>query len=225
MLSILIVLHITSGAIGLLTGFLTILLPKGDQQHKRTGNIYIWAMLSLGVTGAIVAFVRDIPLSMMNGLVICYFVLTSLSTIRNPIHSTTVFDKALMASAWFITAGFVYFVVQVTGTETGQLGGFGPGAYVVFGSVMFFSAIADTRYLVKSGLSRKQQLVRHLWRMLFPLFMASAAFFLGQATLFPQSLQAIEILIIPVVFVILSLLYWTVKVNLRFYERKPIISS
>ncbi len=215
MLSILTVLHITSGAIGLLTGYLTILLRKGDPQHKRIGKVYIWAMLTLGVTGSIVAFARDIPLSMMNALVVCYFVLSSLSTIRNPIHSTTVYDKLLMVSAWLITSGFLYFIVQVSRSETGQLGGFGSGAYIAFGSVMLCAAIADVRYLLKSGLSRKQRLVRHLWRMLFPLFMASAAFFLGQASLFPQSIRAIEILVIPVAFVILSLLYWTAKVSLN----------
>ena len=215
MLSILTVIHITSGAIGLLMGFLAILLRKGDQQHRRVGNIYVCAMLTLGVTGAIVAFVRDIPLSMMNALVICYFVLSSLSTIRNPIHGTNVFDKLLMVSAWLITAGFLSFIVQVTRSATGQLGGFGAGAYLAFGSVMLCAAIADVRYLLKSGLSRKQRLVRHLWRMLFPLFMASAAFFLGQASFFPQSIRVIEILVIPVAFVILSLLYWTAKISFK----------
>ena len=80
---------------------------------------------------------------------------------------------------------------------------------------MLFSAVADIRYLLKSGLSTANKLIRHLWRMFFPLFMATAAFFLGQAKLFPKSIQSIEILIIPVVFVFLSMIYWVFIVALK----------
>ena len=56
--------------------------------------------------------------------------------------------------------------------------------YIAFGTVMLLSAMADLRYVLKSGLSTVQKLVRHLWRMFFPMFMATAAFFLGQAKAF-----------------------------------------
>ena len=172
-------------------------------------------MLVLGSTGVIVATVRDIPLSMLNGFVICYFVLSSLSTIRNPEYQTSVYDKWLTLFAWTLVIGFGWYAYQVSLSENGQLGGFGIAEYSVFGSVMLFSAMADLRYLMKSGLSSVQNVVRHLWRMLFPLFMATAAFFLGQAKLFPKSLESIEVLAIPVRFVLISMVYWSAKVIVK----------
>ncbi|KTF10034.1 hypothetical protein [Pseudoalteromonas sp. H105] len=69
--------------------------------------------------------------------------------------------------------------------------------------------------MIKADQSTVQKLVRHLWRMFFPMFMATAAFFLGQAKLFPKSLQSIELLVIPVLFVIISMVYWSAKVGMK----------
>jgi uncharacterized membrane protein len=212
MLFIIILFHIAAGAMALLFGFIAITSTKGNARHKQVGKIYLVSMLILGLTGIVVAVARDIPLSMLNGAVICYFVLSSLSAIRNAEYEISVFDKYLTILSSFLVLAFAWFAYQVTQSENGQLGGFGMAEYVVFGSVMLFSTIADIRYLLKSGLSRIQKLVRHIWRMFFPLFMATAAFFLGQAKLFPKSLQSIEFLALPVVFVILSMIYWTVIV-------------
>ena len=172
-------------------------------------------MLLLGVTGIVVAITRNIPLSMLNGAVLCYFVLSSLSAIRNAEYEISLYDKLLTVFSWGLVFAFAWYAFQVTKTESGQLGGFGIAEYIVFGSVMLFSAIADIRYLVKSGLSTVQKLVRHIWRMFFPLFMATAAFFFGQAKLLPKSLQSIEILAIPVLFVIISMIYCSVIVAMK----------
>lgn len=215
MLSILIFLHIVAGAVALMFGAITILTTKGNAKHKQFGKVYLFSMLLLGSTGVIVAATRDIPLSMLNGFVICYFVLSSLSAVRNPEYQTTKFDTALAGFAWILVLAFAWYAFQVTLTKDGQLGGFGIAEYIVFGSVMLVCAIADVRYLLKSGLSTVQKLVRHLWRMFFPLFMATAAFFLGQAKLFPKSLQSIEFLSIPVLFVLISMIYWSVKVAIK----------
>ena len=215
MLSIFIFLHIVAGAFALISGFTTIISSKGNARHKLYGRVYLVAMLLLGVTGTIVASVRGIPLSMLNGGVLCYFVLSSLSTIRNAEYEISIFDKLLTVFAWFLVFAFAWFIFQLSETESGKLGGFGIAEYIVFGSVMLFSAIADIRYLLKSGLSTVSKLVRHLWRMFFPLFMATAAFFLGQAKVLPQSLQSIEILIIPVVFVLITMIYWSAKVAMK----------
>ncbi|QBY04192.1 hypothetical protein E2K93_07240 [Thalassotalea sp. HSM 43] len=215
MLSTLIILHITAGAIALIFGFMTIATTKGNARHKRYGKVYVVAMLLLGSTGTIVAAIREIPLSMLNGAVLCYFVLSSISAIRNAEYKISVFDKWLTVFSWVLVAAFAWYALQVTQTESGQLGGFGIAEYIVFGTVMLFAGIADIRYLLKSGLSTIQKLVRHLWRMFFPLFMATAAFFLGQAKLFPEVLKSIEILAIPVVFVILSMIYWLLMVAMR----------
>ena len=114
-------------------------------------------------------------------------------------------------------AAFAWYSYQTTQVTGGQLGGFGIQAYLVFGSVMAISMIADFRYLKRGGLAKNSRLARHLWRMFFPLFMSTAAFFLGQAKHLPESMQRIELLLIPVILVILSGVYWLIKVNKKSF--------
>ena len=215
MLNFLIVIHFVSGAIGLLSGFVVIALTKGNKTHKRIGQVYFYSMLLLGVSGVIVAATRSIPLSLLNGLVICYFVLTSLQTIRFSNDTLNIYDKILTGLAWIIVLGFGAAIMQVTASPTGKLGGFGLSEYIAFGTVMLLSAVSDIRYLLTNGLSKSQRLVRHIWRMFFPLFMSTAAFFLGQAKLFPAALQKIELLIAPVIIVMVAMVYWVVKTSYK----------
>lgn len=208
-------LHICAGAIALLAGYAVIIAKKGRAAHKYLGRVYVLGMLALGSTGTYIAIVREVPLSMLNGLVLCYFVLSSLNTIWQPQKQVNIWDEFLFAFASLITIGFVLYSYQTTQVVNGQLGGFGTTAYIVFGSVMTVCATADLRYIKRGGLAGSSRLARHLWRMFFPLLMSTAAFFLGQAKHLPDSIQRIELLLIPVALVVLSGIYWFVKVNIQ----------
>jgi len=210
-----IMFHIFSGAVALLAGYAVIICPKGKASHKYLGRLYVISMLVLGLTGTYIAVLRDVPLSILNGLVLCYFVLSSLNTAWQPANRINVVDKALFFIAILITMGFAWYSYQTTQVDGGKLGGFGIQAYLVFGSVMLFSTVADYRYIRVGGLKGSSKLVRHLWRMFFPLFMSTAAFFLGQSRHLPKALQSIEFIMLPVVLVILSAVYWTIKVKIK----------
>ncbi|MBE0368960.1 DUF2306 domain-containing protein [Pseudoalteromonas aurantia] len=208
-------LHILSGAMALLAGYAVILFPKGESSHKYLGRAYVGAILTLGITGTYIAILRDVPISIMNGLVLCYFVLSALNTVWQPVNRINVFDKALFVFALLLTVGFIWYSYQTTQVDDGKLGGFGIEAYLAFGSVVAFCTVADYHYIKLGGLRGRRKLVRHLWRMFFPLFMSTAAFFLGQARHLPEALQSIEFILLPVVFVILSAVYWVIKVMAR----------
>mgnify|MGYP005999744031 CR=1 FL=1 len=74
MMSSILLFHIFAGAVALLAGYTVICVKKGQVAHKYLGRAYVIAMLSLGLTGTYIAVVRGIPLSILNGLVLCYFV-------------------------------------------------------------------------------------------------------------------------------------------------------
>lgn len=212
-MSSILLFHICAGAIGLLAGYAVIFIKKGQVSHKYLGRTYVLAMLSLGLTGTYIAVVREVPLSILNGLVLCYLVLSSLNTIWQTPRQVNFLDKLLFAFVFFIILGFVWYGYQTSQAEGGKLGGFGIEAYVVFGSVMIFCCIDDYRNLKRGGSGGNSRLVRHLWRMFFPLFMSTAAFFLGQAKHLPEVLQRTELLLIPVLFVFFTALFWVVKVR------------
>lgn len=219
-LSFILVFHICAGAIALLAGYSVIIAKKGQLAHKYLGRVYVVAMLALGLTGTYIAVTREIPLSVLNGLVLCYFVLSALNTIWQAPKKTDVWDKLLFVLVILITMGFVWYSYLATQVEGGKLGGFGIEAYMVFGSVMFLCCAGDFRYLKSGGLSGNSRLVRHLWRMFFPLLMSTAAFFLGQAKHLPESIQRIELLLLPVVLVVLTTIYWITKMQLKKIKTK-----
>jgi hypothetical protein len=70
------------------------------------------------------------------------------------------------------------------------------GAYFFFGGLALLSAAGDVRMLLRGGVSGRQRLVRHLWRMCFGWFIATISFFLGQQQVFPQWLQGSNILLV-----------------------------
>lgn len=214
-LSFFLVFHICAGAIALLAGYSVIVARKGQMAHKYLGRVYVVAMLALGLTGTYIAIIREIPLSMLNGLVLCYFVLSSINTIWQTPKQTNAYDKLLFILVILITIGFGWNSYLITQLESKELGGFGIEAYIVFGVVMVLCCFGDCRFLIRGGLSGNSRLVRHLWRMFFPLLMSTAAFFLGQAKHFPESIQRIEFLLIPVILVVVTTVYWVIKMRFK----------
>jgi hypothetical protein len=51
--------------------------------------------------------------------------------------------------------------------------------------------------------------------MCFALFIATMAFFLGQANVFPKALRIPALLAVPVLAVLLCMLYWLWRVHIR----------
>ena len=201
-------LHVVAGTIAILAGFTAPFTRKGQKAHKLLGLAFFASILTLGLSGAVVAWIREVPLSFLNGLLISYFVVTSFNVIKQRPDSINWIDQCMAVCAVLLTGGFVYYALQAASAPEGKLGGFGSTAFIAFGIVALICAISDIRFIFKRGFSGKQRIVRHLWRMFFPLLMSTAAFFLGQAKLFPDMLQKIEFLLVPVIFVLLSMLSW-----------------
>lgn len=208
MMVLLVALHILAGAMAMLSGFSILFITKGSALHKRVGRAFFYAMLALGSSGAAVATLRSIPLSLLNGLLVCYFVLTSLSTIRAERERHRHIDRMLAGFGAALLLGYMLAVFAARGMPGGMLGGFGVAAYVVFGLVTAMAVFGDLRYLRSGSRSPGARLIRHLWRMFFPLFMATAAFFLGQAKLFPPEIQQSFYIFVPVLLVLGAMLFW-----------------
>jgi len=217
-LTLLLVIHILSGALGLLTGFAVLLVTKGERLHRRLGQGFFLAMMLLGLSGTLVGVARGIPLSALNGLLVCYLVLSGRAVFRPVFRAEEQvigqLERLLAIMGAVLVLAYLAFAMEAYGLPDGKLGGFGSPAYLVFALVTALAVAGDVRYLRRQSISMSGLVLRHLWRMLFPLFMATAAIFLGQAKLFPEELQTSPLLKLPVVIVFGSLLYWLLRVYL-----------
>src|SRR5690606_12340829 len=82
----------------------------------------------------------------------------------------------------------------------------------IFASFVALAALLDLRVILVGGLYGAQRIARHVWRMCMALFIAVGSFFLGQMQVFPEEMQRIEIVSLPVIAVVLIMLYWMIRV-------------
>lgn len=215
MISFSITLHALAGTSAILSGFGVLALAKATSLHKKLGIVFVLSMLALGLSGAWVAWQRSIMLSLCNGLLISYLVATAWLAVKPRSNWRRNLECVLLGCALGIVAMLLGFAIDAQHSLDGKKDGFGYQAYYFFALVSALAASMDVKMLVGGGLSAKAGLLRHIWRMCFALFMATAAFFLGQAKLFPEFMRHLSVLAIPVLLVLAVLLYWLYRVGLN----------
>src|SRR5687768_7564460 len=79
-------IHILAGAVGLAAGFVALYSPKGARLHRRTGTVFVYAMLTMCVGGVLIAAVRGVApaLNLPAGVLTAYLAVTALTTVRPP---------------------------------------------------------------------------------------------------------------------------------------------
>ena len=209
---LLLIIHTIAGSIAIISGFTALSLRKSSKQHRTVGNVFVLCILFLGFTGIYIAYSRSIMLSFVNGIFLCYFVCTAWMAVKRKAGTIGKFEWVAFFVALAIVGMLINFALEASQSPNGKLDGFGPQAFCFFAFVAFIAAAFDLKMIVNGGITGSHRIVRHLWRMCFPMFMATAAFFLGQAKLLPEPLRKIEYLAIPVVIVLLSMIYWTIRV-------------
>jgi len=209
----LLILHITGGTLGILFGFAAMFLRKGSRWHALAGQIFIASMLTMASCGALLAFMKQEMNNVFGGILTIYLVTTAWTTARRPDGQTYSFDWAALFVAFTIAAFIITFGIKVAVSPTGPTDGTPAFAYFFMGSVAFLSTIGDLRMLVRGGLFGAQRIVRHLWRMGFSLFIASASLFLARPHLFPNILRTTYVIFLLGIAPLLLMLFWLIRVR------------
>ena len=196
--------HIVGGLLGLASGAIALSTPKGSRLHRRSGMVFVYAMLLMSASGALIAALIPEMISVIAGLLTFYLVTTALLTVRRREGS-----RWLDVSAMIFGLGVGLFSIAFS--MTGDEDGMAPMGFL-FGAVALMAVFGDARMLMAQRLPWKQRIVRHLWRMCIALWIATASFFLGQSDEFPEALRKMPILCTPVLLVILLMFYWVVRV-------------
>lgn len=205
-------LHIIAGSIALVSGYIALFALKGAKLHRMSGTIFVYAMLAMSSTGAIIAAFSSKMLSVIAGTLTFYLVLTALLTIRRPAVGARWLDVGAMLMALIVGIAGVYLGLKGLHSVSGTIDGEPAAVAIVFGSVALLAALLDLRMLLTGRIKGAHRLARHLWRMCFALLLAAASFFFGQAQVFPEPIRNFALLAVPVVLVLLLMLYWLARV-------------
>jgi hypothetical protein len=224
MLSPLLLLHVCSAAVGLLSGFMAMSFRKGSGLHAAAGTVFFVSMLTASAAGGIIAgFLRPNGGNVMGSTLTFYLVATAWVAARRRDGGTSLFDLSALVFVAAIAALGATWGVQTAGSASGVKHGYPAPFYFVFGSIALLFAVSDVRMLVRGGVSGAKRISRHLWRMSLGLLFATLSFYPGQAKLFPAWLRETRLLNVPAVLLVGAMFFWLYRVSVR--KRVPQISS
>jgi hypothetical protein len=218
-------LHIASGTVGMLSGFVTVFLRKGSRRHGLAGNVFVVSMMSLGATGVYLATLKHQPGNILGGALTFYLVTTAWLTARRRDGVPGILDWGALLIVLAITVVEVTLGVEAANSPTGLKYDYPPWPYFIFGFIALLATVGDIRMLVRGGIAGTQRLARHLWRMCFALFIAAASIFLARQQLFPAILQKTGVLVFLSVLPLLLLIFWLFRVRFAkaYKARGPVV--
>jgi len=209
-------IHILAGALALLFGYVALFATKGSRLHRKSGRLFVYAMLTVALGGFVIAAGGNVApaINVPAALLTAYLVVTSLTTIRPPRPGS----RALQVWALLVALG-VGFSSLAFGFEAVANGGsrYGMPAFpfFLFGIIALLASAGDLRVLRSGSPQGATRIARHLWRMCFALLIAALSFVIGQADEFPPALRIMPLLALPMLVVLGALFYWLWRVRIR----------
>ena len=214
-------IHIVGGSIAIIAGFISVFAVKGLKLHRKSGMIFVYSMIVLSLTGAVIAILRHQPPNIIGGSLAFYMVITAFLAVR----PRDQWSRRMDAGAFLIGAAVSVLIIKLgfdaLNTPTGRMNGVPAGMMLFMGSVAVVATLGDIRMMLAGGLQGAQRIARHLWRMCFSLFIASGSFFLGQAKVIPKPIRIFPLLAFLALLPLVLLLYWLVRVRFtKWYRRR-----
>ncbi len=204
-------IHIVAGALAMILGAVALLARKGAKVHRRSGQLFVLSMLTMGITASVLG-------NTGGGLMSAYFVVTALTTVRPVTAWTRWVNVSALLVAVVLALGSMDKGFKAFGTSSGTLNGVPFFMLFFIGTVMATAAAGDVRVMRSGPLRGGPRLARHLWRMCFALFIAAGSFFSIQARvakLLPEPFTTPLMRGLPIALVFIAMFYWLWRVRGR----------
>ena len=209
-------LHISSAVVALLSGFLATSLRKGSGWHGAAGNVFFVSMLSMSASaGSLAVFHKPNMLNAVVSLLTFYLVATAWWAARNRGGRLGAFDLGAFLFVLVVGATALAIGFDAANSVKGSRDGMPAAAYFIFGSAALVCAVSDIRMFVRGSLQGSHRIARHLWRMCSALLITTLSFFPGQARQLPQWLRENELLYVPHVLLVGAMVFWMYRVKSR----------
>lgn len=212
-MSPLMMIHITAGGLGLLSGFGALAFRKGETLHRAAGTLFFGAMLFMSGLGAILAvFLPNRP-TVLIGMFTFYLVATAWATVRREEGRIGRFEVGAALAVIGVAAALFIAGWVATQSPKGRMDQIPNQVIFVFATVATIAAVTDLRMIRRGGVSGAPRIARHLWRMCVALLIATTSFFLGQQKVMPEVLQGSPILFVPIVASLGLFIFWMLRVK------------
>jgi uncharacterized membrane protein len=212
-------IHVAAGGLAIVLGAVALSVKKGGAIHRRSGLLFVCAMLIMGASASILGF-RKSPTdsNVFGGLMTAYFVGTALTTVRPVSRWTRRVNVAALTVAVGLACVDILFGVKAFNSPRGVLNGAPFPMLFFIATVMALAAAGDVR-VMRLGLPRGgPRLARHLWRMCFALFIAAGSFFSIRARvakILPEPFTTGPMRALPILLLFGTMFYWLWRVRGR----------
>ncbi len=115
MTTLLLILHISGGMVGILSGAVAMVFRKGFRWHALAGQVFVVAMLTMAGCGAVLAVIKNQPSNILGGTSTLYLVTTAWLTARRGDGKTGVFDWGALAFALILGLTQMGFAGECSG--------------------------------------------------------------------------------------------------------------
>lgn len=206
--------HIATAVVGILSGFLAMVFRKGSGLHRAAGTVFFVSMLMMAGAGAILAatFKPNVG-NVVGGTLTFYLVGTGWLAGRK--RSIGALDYAAVLFVAAIAVADITFGLQAAASPTHHKAGYPPYLFFTFAAIALLFAASDVRMLVRRSVTGVQRLGRHVWRMCFALLIATLSFYPSRAHLFSKAVNASGALYIPHIVLIIVTAYWLIRIRAR----------
>src|SRR5918995_1847108 len=175
-------IHIAAGGLAIVLGAIALSVKKGGTIHRRSGLLFVYAMLVMGVSASILSLLkgRDGG-NVFAGVLTAYFVGTALTTVRPVSSWTRLINAVALTVAVVLAVGCVFGGVRLMDTPGFDSGGvpFRTAGVMslIIAAVLFMAAAGDVRAMRFGMLRGGPRLSRHLWRVWFALVISARSVF------------------------------------------------
>ncbi len=210
--------HIVAGSLAIVLGGVALLAAKGGTVHRKSGIVFVVAMLTMGISGSVMALRQGFGPNIFGGLTSVYFVTTALTTVRPQSSWTRRVNLGAVVLAVSVALVEIWLGVKAFASPHFMLNGV-PGPMLFFlASVTLIASIGDLRVIWSGPLRGRPRLKRHLWRMCFALFIAAGSFFSIRARVakvLPEPFLSAPMRILPILLVFVAMFYWLWRLRTR----------
>jgi uncharacterized membrane protein len=209
------VVHILTGTLAVVAGYVALYAAKGGTLHRRSGTLFVYAMIAMAALGMAITIVRGISpaANIPAGLLTTTLVVTAFTTVR-PSAAARWVDIGAMLVALVVGVVSLSFGAEALAAG-GRRQGIPAFPFFLFGIAGLVAGAGDLRVLQSGARRGAARLARHLWRMCFALLIAALSFSVQLPKFIPKPYRIPALLALPIVAVLVTMLYWLWRLRTR----------
>jgi len=212
-------MHIVAGGLAMVLGAVALVASKGATLHRKSGLLFVYAMLVMGFSGSILALRLSLTnMNVLGGFMAAYFVVTALTTVRPASVWTRWVNQAALLVVIGLSVADIVLGFKAFASPDEALNGVPFFMLFFMATITGLAAAGDVRLLRLGTLAAGPRISRHLWRMCFALFIAAGSFFSIRervAKILPEPFTTPLMRGLPVLLIFVAMFYWLWRVRVR----------